>query len=65
MNVTSESMRHFATGCLQWAAASNDANRRHSILREALFWTRVADAIDNHVAEERALVLPDLGSKLN
>jgi hypothetical protein len=65
MNVTSKSMRDFATGCLRWAAASKDPNRCHSILREALFWTRVADAIDNHVADERAVVLPDLRSKLN
>jgi hypothetical protein len=58
-------MRDFAAGCLQWAATSNDPNRRHSILREARFWTRVADAIDDHVADELAVVLPDLRSKLN
>ena len=65
MNVTSESMRAFAAGCLQWAAASDDPNRRHSILREARFWTRIADAIDKHVANERAVALADLRSKLN
>jgi hypothetical protein len=65
MNVTSESMRQFAAGCLQWAAESSEPNGRHSILREAQFWTTVANAIDNHVADEGAEALPDLRSKLN
>ena len=40
MNVTSESMRQFAAGCLQWAAAFTEPNPRHSILREARFGRR-------------------------
>ena len=65
MNVTSESMRQFAAGCVQWAAASSEPNSRLSILREAHFWTQVADAIDSHIAKGSTTVLPDLRTKLN
>ena len=65
MNVTTDSFRHFAKGCLQWAAASNDAGSRHAILREAMQWAKTADLIDTYVAGHKGTALPDLRSKLN
>jgi len=65
MTVTTESLRQFAGHCVHWAARSKDPISRHFILREAVHWAQIADAIEARIFDRRSEVLPDLRSKLN